>query len=51
MREALRKNGSLENAVLVERATMEGQRVIRNLDELDEKTGYFSIIIVKEGQA
>ena len=51
MREALRKNGSLENAVLVQRSPREAQRVNRHLDEQDEKTGDLYISIVKEGQA
>lgn len=48
VREKLRADGKLENAVLVERATMPGERVVRDLDELDDPTGYFSVIIVKE---
>lgn len=27
---------------------MEGERVVYDLDELDEPSGYFSIILVKE---
>ena len=51
VREKLRADGKLQQAALVERATMEGERVVRDLDELTDPTGYFSIIIVKEGQA
>lgn len=50
VREKLRAQGKLQNAALVERATMEGERVVRNLDELADPTGYFSVIIVKEEQ-
>ena len=51
VREKLRASGKLAGSVLIERATMQGERVVKNLDELDNPTGYFSIIIVKEGQA
>lgn len=50
VREKLRADDKLSGAVLVERATMEGERVVKNLDELDDPTGYFSVIIVKEAQ-
>ena len=50
VRDKLRAQGKLNQAVLVERATMDGQRVVRDLDALDDPTGYFSIILVKEGQ-
>ncbi len=48
VREKLRKQGKLETSALVERATMAGERVVHNLDALDDPTGYFSIIISKE---
>lgn len=48
VRDELRESGQLEQAVLVERCGMEGERVICDLDELDEPSGYFSIILVKE---
>lgn len=51
VREKLRADGKLAGSVLIERATMQGERVVKNLDELDDPAGYFSIIIVKEGQA
>lgn len=51
VREKLRADGKLQQAALVERATMEGERIVRDLDALTDPTGYFSIIIVKEGQA
>ena len=47
----LRADGKLAGSVLIERATMQGERVVKNLDKLDDAAGYFSIIIVKEGQA
>ncbi|HIX90913.1 MAG TPA: precorrin-2 C(20)-methyltransferase [Candidatus Agathobaculum pullicola] len=51
VRDTLAARGELANAALVERCGMEGQRVVTDLTELDEPTGYFSIILVKEGQA
>ncbi|MFQ9126002.1 MAG: SAM-dependent methyltransferase [Butyricicoccaceae bacterium] len=48
VRDELRASGQLEQAALVERCGMEGERVICDLDELDEPSGYFSIILVKE---
>ncbi len=48
VREKLRKQGKLKNAALIERATMPEERVILNLETLDNPTGYFSIIISKE---
>ena len=48
VREKLRNQGKLKNSALVERATMPDERVIFDLDTLDNPTGYFSIIISKE---
>ena len=44
-------SGSAANsaaAALIERVGMDGQRLIENLDELEQPSGYFSIILVKE---
>ncbi|MDD3169000.1 MAG: precorrin-2 C(20)-methyltransferase [Eubacteriales bacterium] len=35
---------------MVERCGMEGERVFRRLEDLDEEAGYFSILVVKEEQ-
>lgn len=48
VREKLRKQGRLKTSALVERATMPEERVVHDLDLLDNPTGYFSIIISKE---
>ena len=48
VRDELRESDQLEQAALVERCGMEGERVVYDLDELDEPSGYFSIILVKE---
>lgn len=48
VRELLRQRGELGSAALIERVGMDGQRLIENLDELEQPSGYFSIILVKE---
>ena len=48
VRELLRARGELANAALIERVGMEGQRLVEDLDEITEPSGYFSIILVKE---
>lgn len=48
VRELLRQRGELGSAALIERVGMDGQRLIENLDELKQPSGYFSIILVKE---
>lgn len=51
VRDKLAARGQLQNAALVERCGMEGQRIVTDLSTMDDPTGYFSIILVKEGQA
>lgn len=48
VRDQLERDGKLDNAALVERASMAGERVVHDLRTLDDPTGYFSIIVVKE---
>ena len=48
VRELLRQRGELANACLIERVGMDGQRLIEDLDEIEQPSGYFSIILVKE---
>ena len=48
LRERLREKGNLGSAKMVECATMENEKIYHNLDDLDEKSSYFSIIVVKE---
>lgn len=50
VRDLLEADGKLDNAALVERCSMEGERVVRNLRDLEDPTGYFSVILVREGQ-
>lgn len=48
VKEILRQKGS--PAVLVERCGMPGEAIYKNLESLDSSPGYFSVVIVKEGQ-
>lgn len=51
VRDRLEREGKLKNAALVERVGMEGERIVKDLRTLDDPTGYFSIIVVKEDPA
>jgi len=46
VRRVLEKIGRLDQAWLVERATMDGERVIPMTDDTVEKAGYFSICVI-----
>lgn len=48
VRDALERCGRLPDAALVERCGMEGERILTDLSQLDDPTGYFSVILVKE---
>jgi precorrin-2/cobalt-factor-2 C20-methyltransferase len=48
IREQLKQNGLLEKAVMVERCGMEGERIYRDLTQVDEEKSYFSIVIIKD---
>lgn len=48
VRDLLEEAGKHDTAALVERCSMEGERVVRDLRELDDPTGYFSVILVRE---
>lgn len=51
VRDKLAARGQIGHAALVERCGMEGERIVTDLAAMDDPTGYFSIILVKEGQA
>ena len=51
VRDRLAARGVLQKAALVERCGMKGERIVSELDTLDDPTGYFSIIQVKEDKA
>ena len=51
VRDELKKRGLLSHAAMVERCGLPGEKVYRDLNdlnEIDEKSSYFSIILVKE---
>lgn len=48
VRDILEEEGLLEKAAMVECCGMKNERVFHDLKELDEKTSYFSLIVVKE---
>ena len=48
VRDELKERGLLSHAAMVERCGLPGEKVYRDLNEIDEKSSYFSIILVKE---
>lgn len=46
--ESLKKEGKLQKSILIENASMQDQRVIANLNTMQEDTGYLSMVIYKE---
>lgn len=48
LREKLRDKGMLDQAKMVVKASMEDEEIFESLDDIDEKTSYFSIVVVKE---
>ncbi len=48
VRDILREENLIDNSYLVECCGMENEKVYKDLNEIDEKTSYFSIIIVKD---
>ena len=49
LQKLLAEHGKLENASMVENCSMPTERVYPHFDELKEPTGYFSLVIAKEG--
>ncbi len=47
VKKALLESGQLSKASLVERCGMEGERVFEHLEDMEEESGYFSVILVK----
>ena len=48
VRDELEGRNLLNNSAMVERCGLPGEKVYRNLKDIDEKSSYFSIILVKE---
>ena len=51
LQEELRNRSELDNASLVENCGLPGERILPRFADLDEPTGYFSLVITKEGQS
>lgn len=51
VRDELARRGEIQNAALVERVGMEGERIVNDLSALADPTGYFSIILVRGDKA
>ena len=50
LKKTLEERNMLGNAAMVENCTMENERVYPDFRKLDKTTGYFSLVIVKEGE-
>ena len=50
VRDELKERNIISHAAMVERCGLPGEKVYRNLNEIDEKNSYFSVILVKEGE-
>jgi precorrin-2/cobalt-factor-2 C20-methyltransferase len=48
VRNEIRKKNLIKNSSMVERCGMESEKVYKNINDAEEKTSYFSIIVVKE---
>lgn len=46
--DALRKNDLLNSSAMVERCGMDGEKIYKDLREINQKTSYFSTIVVKD---
>lgn len=48
VRDDLRERGLIKNSGMVERCGLPGEKVYRDLEQIDPKSSYFSVILVKE---
>lgn len=48
VKEELCKRGLIQNSGMVERCGLPGEKVYRNLNDIDSSSSYFSVILVKE---
>lgn len=51
LKEALDKAGRLEGASLAENCGMEGERIYPRFADMEEASGYFSVVVAKGGSA
>ena len=50
VRDKLKEYGLTDRAYLVEKCGMQGEKVYRDINDLEDKTSYFSVIIVKDSK-
>lgn len=50
LKEQLREKGLLDRASMVANCGMEGEQVFPHLADLEDSTGYFSVVLVKDGR-
>ena len=49
LQQTLREKGMLDGAAMVENCTMDNERVVPDFSQLEEPSGYFSLVIAKGG--
>lgn len=50
VRDELKERGLISHAAMIERCGLPGEKIYKDLNEIDEKSSYFSVILVKEGK-
>ena len=50
VRDELKERDLLSHAAMVERCGLPGEKIYKDLNNIDEKSSYFSVILVKEGK-
>ena len=50
VRDELKERGLISHAAMIERCGLPGEKIYKDLNEIDEKSSYFSVILVKEGE-
>ena len=49
VRDELKERDLISHAAMIERCGLPGEKIYKDLNEIDEKSSYFSVILVKEG--
>ncbi|NLU44634.1 MAG: precorrin-2 C(20)-methyltransferase [Acholeplasmataceae bacterium] len=50
VRDELKERELISHAAMIERCGLPGEKIYKDLNEIDEKSSYFSVILVKEGK-
>ena len=50
VRDELKERDLISHAAMIERCGLPGEKIYKDLNEIDEKSSYFSVILVKEGK-